>query len=329
MYNNQLIQIFLGLTYRCNLNCKHCYVEKRQHQEMPYKMIKDLLDELSDLGVFKIVFSHGESILRSDFFKIIEYCNKLDLVTTLLTNGTLLDERMVAKLKEGKISKILISLDSLDRKYLNKLRGRDNILDKVTNAMHFLFRDKINFGLNVTLNESSIKMLEEIISVAMENGASEVNFLTLRPSSDKSKKVDKKKWESYSKTIKEIRRLKLKYINKINIGFHDPLSIKILEKETTKKDFKDLILENECQAGRLWMSIQPSGDIQPCNFLPIIVGNLWKKSFKEIYKEKKAYNTISEKCAQCSVKKYCKGGCRSFSYFAQGDKDYDPRCINI
>jgi AdoMet-dependent heme synthase len=331
MYKHPLVQIFLGITYKCNLNCKHCYVKKINCEEISFHKIKKLFDELYELGVIKIVFSHGESFLRTDFYKILNYCNKHEFDTTLLTNGTLLNYEQVKKLKKSKISKVLISLDSLDKNFLKKLRGRDDILEKLIKGMELLAKENILYGINTTINESSDKSLEDLVIFAINHGATEINFLTIRPHENEKLIMNKKNFKKYSETIKKIWRFKKLYKDKIAVGFHDPLSIMILKNCLSKNELKETTFENECLAGQLWASIQPSGDVQPCNFLPIKLGNIMNSNFSKIWtdSEKKRTELHKNQCKNCLAGSLCRGGCKSFSFFEEKNiNNCDPRCLS-
>ena len=52
---------------------------KKTMKDISKTRIKRLIKELADLGVFKIVFTHGESLIRRDVFEIISFCYNLDI----------------------------------------------------------------------------------------------------------------------------------------------------------------------------------------------------------------------------------------------------------
>ena len=80
----------LDLTYRCNERCVHCYLDHDDHGEMNTAEIKKLLKELADAGVFILVLSGGEIMLRKDIFEILEYARELTFCIKLKTNAMLI-----------------------------------------------------------------------------------------------------------------------------------------------------------------------------------------------------------------------------------------------
>jgi len=91
-----------------------------------------------------------------------------------------------------------------------------------------------------------------------------------------------------------------------------------------------------CGAGRYYIAMKANGDIQPCVFLPIKVGNIKElyNSFEEWWKNNKILNDLrnkdilKENCGSCPFRYVC-GGCRARAYAYFGDYlAPDPGCIN-
>ncbi|MBU0637135.1 radical SAM protein [Patescibacteria group bacterium] len=323
------VQIYFGLTYRCNLNCEHCYVDKIRHKEKSTSEIKKIIKKLSDNGVMKIYFSHGESLLRNDIEKIIDYCSEKGIYTILLSNGILLTEEMAKKIKDAGIGKITISLDSLDFKYHDKMRRLKGSAKAAVEAMDICRKNNIKFSINTTINKSSVLDLKKFVEFAITKKANDIFFLTIHP--ELNNNFNKLKIiKNYNEIIEEIWRLKMNFFNKITVSFHDPLSIKILKNKIDKKYIPMLVRENICNAGRLWGSILPTGEVQPCNFLPISIGNAYKDSFNKIWNRdnlnNKVHFSIPLPCKKCEVSNSCRGGCKSFVN-AGKINSRDFRCI--
>ena len=70
------LSVHLDITYRCNERCVHCYLDHDDHGEMTTAEIKDVLNQLSDAGVFFLTLSGGEVLMRRDFFDIVEHARR-------------------------------------------------------------------------------------------------------------------------------------------------------------------------------------------------------------------------------------------------------------
>ncbi len=89
-----------------------------------------------------------------------------------------------------------------------------------------------------------------------------------------------------------------------------------------------------CGAGRLYCSIEPQGDIQPCVFMPVKVGNIRDQRFLDIWhtapvlKKLRDRDHLTGSCGTCTDRYIC-GGCRAraWAYF-QDLGAPDPGCIN-
>jgi radical SAM protein with 4Fe4S-binding SPASM domain len=86
----------IDLTYRCNLNCVHCYVGPHGGPsagsgiEMATSEVLDLLDQVAGAGCLYLLFSGGEPLLREDFPEIYRHARDLGMWVTVFTNATLL-----------------------------------------------------------------------------------------------------------------------------------------------------------------------------------------------------------------------------------------------
>lgn len=85
----------VDLTYRCNNNCRHCWL--RMPQESPQRQnelttdeIKAIVDEARRMGCQRWAISGGEPMLRPDFPEIFEYITKRSISYSINTNGTMI-----------------------------------------------------------------------------------------------------------------------------------------------------------------------------------------------------------------------------------------------
>lgn len=113
---NDLFYAFhLDVTNRCNMRCVHCYHCFENYDflnELGLDEIKNIIDTIYNLGVFNITLSGGEIFLRKDLYSILEYISQKQMLITLYTNATLLDNESIQKLKNYNILKISVSLYS-------------------------------------------------------------------------------------------------------------------------------------------------------------------------------------------------------------------------
>ncbi len=85
----------LDLTYRCNNNCRHCWLRippqsSMRDKELASDDIKGIAEAARRMGCQQWCISGGEPMLRSDFVEIFDYISSRSLSYSLNTNGTLI-----------------------------------------------------------------------------------------------------------------------------------------------------------------------------------------------------------------------------------------------
>jgi MoaA/NifB/PqqE/SkfB family radical SAM enzyme len=94
----------LDLTYRCNNNCRHCWLWKpentpEQKNELTINEICNIVDQARRMGTQTWSISGGEPMLRSDFPEIFEYITSKAVTYSINTNGTLITPKIASQLK--------------------------------------------------------------------------------------------------------------------------------------------------------------------------------------------------------------------------------------
>ena len=85
-------------TFRCNLTCAHCYVNKpadsreTHARELPLPRLLRLIDEITEAGTLFLLLSGGEPLLRHDFPELYRYAVRRGLLISLFTNATLVTD---------------------------------------------------------------------------------------------------------------------------------------------------------------------------------------------------------------------------------------------
>ena len=128
----------LDLTYRCNEQCVHCYLDHDDHGEMTTVEIKHLLKEMAEAGVFILTLSGGEIFMRKDFFEILECARALTFCIKLKTNAVLIREAQAARLRELGVESIQISIYSHRPEVHDAITKVPGSLRRSINAIRFL-----------------------------------------------------------------------------------------------------------------------------------------------------------------------------------------------
>src|SRR5260370_29099430 len=128
----------LDLTYRCNEQCIHCYLDHDDHGEMSTAEIKHLLKEMAEAGVFILTLSGGEIFMRKDFFEILEYACELTFCIKLKTNAVLIREAQAARLRDLGVASIQVSIYSHRPEVHDAITKVPGSLRRSINTIRFL-----------------------------------------------------------------------------------------------------------------------------------------------------------------------------------------------
>ena len=124
--------IDLNFNNACNLRCKYCFTNspKGDHvkEYLDLGAIKKLADDADQLGYFEFDLQGGELLLQpKKLFSVLEAIEPERFYLYLTTNGYYLDKAMAKKLAEYKVSRVSVSIDSMDEKIHDEIRGRKTL----------------------------------------------------------------------------------------------------------------------------------------------------------------------------------------------------------
>ena len=333
-------------THACNLRCKHCYesADKPMPDELSTEEAKDLIDQLVESGVVAIAFSGGEPLVRDDFFELARYASDRDLYTALATNGTLITRTVAKKLKDA-VGYVEISLDGATPETHDALRGKDTFEKTIAGIKNCIAEGSYT-GVATTVTKRTLGEIPAIYDLCNELGVNRLICFNFVPT---GRGVDLRGEDITPEEREEL------------MGFlYEKLMSEGTQAFTTAPQFARVSLERGtcaaathfyvdggltsrtraltdfiggCGAGRLYCAIEPNGDVRPCVFLPITVGNVREKNLKEIWHESELLKKLRNRsdlggyCGDCEYKFVC-GGCRSRAYAYFGDVlAPDPGCV--
>jgi len=338
-------------THLCNLQCRHCYQDARKalSDELDTDEAKQLIRELADAGVVVIAFSGGEPLMRKDFFEIAACARREGMYIALASNGTMITPEIAGRLKDAGVDYVEISIDGKDAAHHDAMRGIDGAFERSIAGIRNCVGKGIYTCIATTVTQDTCDQVPEIYQLAQDLGAMRLIFFNFIPTGRGREMADKDIMPCDREEL-------LKFILAKNMPGRSP------EVLSTAPQFARVALQAEadsgipvghfhlgsglngrtrtladfiggCGAGRLYCSIEPQGDVQPCVFMPVKVGNIREQKFLEIWhnaavlKQLRDRELLTGNCGSCENKYIC-GGCRAraWSYFHDLTKP-DPGCI--
>lgn len=156
------------LTSRCNYRCRSCDVWRGQKpvKELSTDEVIAGLEVLRGMGVMEIVLSGGNPLLREDIGEIIDYASRF-FVTTIYDNGSQAAKRVEALRKADFVA---ISLDTLDEKKYDYLKGVHGAWKAAMDAVETLHKQGITVGVSPTISQLNMYEIPEFTEHFCERG---------------------------------------------------------------------------------------------------------------------------------------------------------------
>ncbi|MBI2252451.1 MAG: putative heme d1 biosynthesis radical SAM protein NirJ2 [Armatimonadetes bacterium] len=310
------VLISWNVTRACNLNCLHCYRDAgtREEDELTLEQGKKLIREIAQVGFKLIVLSGGEPLMREDIYELINYAKDCNLRVVLGTNGILITKDAAQKLKLSGTSRVGISLDSINEKSHDEFRMQIGAFRGALEGMKNCQEAGLEFQIHTTVRERNMSEIEEITDLAqnLKAKAHHIFFLvpTGRAANIKEEELKALEHEKLLRKIVEKQR-------KIKIELKPTCAPQFMR--IAKQKGIDMRFSRGCLTGVSYCVIIPNGDVHPCPYLPIKIGNVKEKSFIEIWNDSEIFKALRTKefggrCAVCEYEPIC-GGCRARAYF--------------
>lgn len=333
------IYMTLGITSGCNYRCKHCGNNSvvPKETDLSQEEIYKLLDEMIELKLLKINFTGGEPTTNPHLLEYIRYVKGKIPRITITTNGSLITDEMAKKLKEAGLNMAKISIDGLSE-FHNQFRNFENAYEKAINAIKNLKKHGIEVRVQSTLTKNNTKDLLNLMEVLSDLKISHQTIVPVCPigRADKEMMLDK---EAYKNFIIKMHD-KVKYLiekgTTTNFQIRPVFGARELFEGLTNTSFETLSMKYSCEALQNTMEIQPNGDVVPCSFLSLPIGNVREMSLIDIWKSVHANelrtlfenNKKNEHCSNCKKSDLCNGGCIANKYYYHNDlTKKEPYCF--
>ncbi|HHY59141.1 MAG TPA: putative heme d1 biosynthesis radical SAM protein NirJ2 [Clostridia bacterium] len=317
-------------TNQCNMYCDHCYRDAgaKVADELSTGEAKAMLEEIAKAGFKIMIFSGGEPLMRPDLYELVAYAKSLGLRPVLGTNGTLITLEAARKLKEAGLMGAGISLDSMDEQKHDELRRYRGAFREAIQGMKNCREAGLPFQVHTTVFDWNQDELEAITDFAVEIGAVAHHFFFLVPTG-RAVNIEEEslRAEAYERVLTRI----LEKQKQVNIELKPTCAPQFMR--IAKEMGMEMRFQRGCLAGTHYCIISPKGDVQPCAYLNIPLGNVRDIPFSQLWQTHPVFQelrTLNYKggCGTCKYKKIC-GGCRARAYFYH-DHDYmaeEPWCL--
>lgn len=283
-------QVMLEVTHRCNLPCTHCYLpDHEDHGELSFDEICGVLDQLRDAGTLFLTLTGGEVLARADFLEILDAAVARGFAVKVLTNATLVTDEIADRFARAGVLEVSVSVYGASAE----------VHDRVTEMPGSWERTMAGIR----------RLRDRELHVLVKSPVMTLNGAPAR---------DLKQWAALHNLP---CNLELAISTRTN-GNPSPLEYQ-LQRPQMVALMTDPVLQGAllpeptdgpepCSAGKSYCAIGPTGDLQPCIMMPLVVGNLRRERFIDLWQEAPLFQRLQaldksdlKECGSCDVAHAC------------------------
>jgi radical SAM protein with 4Fe4S-binding SPASM domain len=300
------ISVLVEVCRTCNEDCIHCCLADHNNPGLTLQQYDDLFDQLAEAGTFFVILTGGEPFTRPDFLDIVAAARRRRLATTIFTNGTLLNDTIIAALARLYVQEVHVSIYSADATTHDRITSRPGSFAKTIHAIERLRAHGVTTRIKCPLMSLSAAEIKPLKHMARTLGV-DIRFtivITAKDTGDQS-------------TL----RLRLD---------HEQLRAVLPDPEVNPQSDTPLYCQENlsgvpCDAVFNGGAIDPNGDVYVCNQLQIRGGNVLTTRFKEIWNHSDAFRRLRAlrlsdltACRECQLFPFCTR-CPGLAHLEDGD----------
>jgi radical SAM protein with 4Fe4S-binding SPASM domain len=300
-------QVHLAVTNACNFRCGHCFASSGQPHadELTTFEIKRLIDDLAEMGCFKIKFGGGEPLVRRDLPELIRYASDQGLLVSISTNAVAATKEVVESLAGLKFEEILVSVDGASAEVYDAIRGEAGAFRQAMAGIANLKALKTPIALRRVLMKANANESAALVQLAEKLEVKQVLLRSLLPVGRAAAEPDM-----------------LLDAGETNHAWQQALAInnpqvQVAIPQSIPNSGRKRVFEGfGCECGHLQCYIDPRGTVSASGLLKDLLpsGNIRQQSLRQIWAS--GFGQFrgmegNKYCRHCSYFRGCRGGCRA------------------
>lgn len=260
-----------NFSYRCNLKCRHCYSRSEVLPDDPSPEVRmDVARRLAGAHVFEVGLGGGEPLMVKAVYDVVEVLSGVGTYVNVTTNGYFVNEANAARLQAAGLGRLYVSFDGMDPETHDGVRGA-GAFERALMAVQVAHDAGLDVALSAVLGKHNIHTIERYVTFAADNGVGTVQFKKFRPVGNGSAHM-----RDYLLSPAE----GLDLWERINALPTQPgVKVQYFDEEFAK------LSGESCPCGRSSLTVRPNGDLGPCPYAPLTIGNLLTDDLRQIWTE--------------------------------------------
>ncbi len=332
----------IAITGRCNLSCKYCFYadEMVALSDLPTERWLAFFEELGRLAVQRVTLTGGEVFTRPDLFELIDGVVANRMRYSLLSNGTLISEKVLQQFEIGRrrlrLDSIQLSVDGSRAEVHDK--SRPGSFERTMRALRLLRQAGFPVVVRVTINRHNVDDLENIARLLLDEmgldsfGTNEAFHCGIVERQEEGIVLTPAQRRQAMRTLTE---LAARYNGRIS-AMAGPLAMarefQTIEEKLAAGETSIPGRGYLCGCGGVFtkIGVLHDGAIVPCHVLhPLRLGTIGVDNLQEIWLEHPLLNALRQRraiplqsletCRDCRYQGFCTGGCPGGALFFNGD----------
>jgi len=273
-----------GINARCNLRCPFCEYWRSPGPEMTSEEIFAMLDDARSFGIGVYNAWTAEPLLRRDLPAILGHARSLGMVTSLITNGLLLSQR-VGELSD--LDLLSVSLDGIES--YREIRGAS--VEPVLEGIRAAREAGHQVLINCVISRKNLGELADLVGLAERLGAL-ISFEPLHRTAG----IEGDFWEdmgiedadlpAYRRSIDRLIEMK---------RGKSP----IINSATYLKMVRDRNMHFRCHAPQIILPVASDGTVEICRVQKGNLGHISEGIARVWESSKKLRNKVVGECEGC------------------------------
>ena len=268
----------ISVTPRCEGNCWHCLysgIKRKREEYLDVETIGPAVKEMAEMGAYSVLLTGGDPLLHPGITDIVELFDDR-FVVNIATPGVSLKAEMARRLKKAGLTGVFVGLDSPNKEKNDEYRGAGSYeaalsaikaagdAGLLTGIFSVLRREQLNDG-----------EIERLMGLARDLHVSEVDLF--EPVGPRGELLTLEERAELASDQENYNRKK---------GYPKVIS----------GPYMDSPLFMGCTAGFNRLFIDYTGDVRPCQLLPVSYGNIKETGLREIWERMRAFDRPGSRC---------------------------------
>ena len=298
--NYSLSRVHIDISSRCNEECVHCYIPKKNKCSMMSADVFDnVLKQCKKLNVLNITLSGGEPMLNPFFKSFLLRCVEANFSVNVLSNLSCLTDEILEVLASNPLIGVQTSMYAMDANVHDSITQRHGSFKKTYEAIMKLHAQNVPMQINCPIMKQNVTTYRDVLNFAaslnIEASADYGLFgcydssgcnLGCRISPIQMEEILSEDYEDESTFRETVRAIESKKVHN-----DDPI----------------------CSVCKSSLCVANNGDVYPCEgWQKMVLGNVNRESLKYIWEELPLTNQLRAlryrdfaECSACMNRKYC------------------------